>query len=579
MDFKEILCTALSAVSGIDKGEISDMIETPPNPKMGDFALPCFKLAKSLRKAPPAIAADLCQKLSALDGGRGVEGFDRIETAGGYLNFFTDKSAFARTVVEKVLKEGDKYGSSEIGEGKNICVEYSSINIAKPFGIHHITTTVLGHSLKRIYDHLGYHTISINHLGDWGTQFGKMVVAFKKWGDKEKIEKGNSMRELVALYVKFHEEAEKDPSLNDEARAAFHNIELHKPEEWELFRWFKDVTLRDVAKVYDLLGITFDSYNGESFYEDKMPAIIKELADKGISKVDRGMTIVDLSEYDMPPCIILKSDGSTIYATRDIAAAKYRKETYDFYKSLYVVAYQQNLHFRQFFKVLELMGYDWAKDCVHVNFGMISMEDGTFSTRKGNAIYLEDVLNAAIEKTLEIIRVKSPDLENKEEVAREVGVGALVFSVLYNSRIKDYTFSWDKSLNFDGETGPYAQYTYARSCSVIRKAEAAGLMPDLYGGEVNIDYSVLEDEASKALLRSIDALPDIIEQAAEKYEPYLISRGVIDICSCFNKFYYDNRIMDDDEKVRNARLALTEAARIAVRTGLFLVGLNAPEKM
>lgn len=570
MDFKASLCAALSSASGLTCDQIEEMLETPPNPEIGDFALPCFKLAKTMKKAPAAIAAELYEKLG------GIEGFCKIEPVGGYLNFFTDPSAFAKTVVERVLREGDEYGASDEGAGRNVCVEYSSINIAKPFGIHHITTTVLGHSLKRIYDHLGFKTVSINHLGDWGTQFGKMIVAYNRWGDREKIENGDSMRELVALYVKFHEEAEKEPSLNDEARAAFHRIELHEPADWALFQWFKDVTLKDVARVYDLLGVDFDSYNGESFYEDKMPAIIKELHDKGVSKVDNGMTIVDLSEYDMPPCIILKSDGSTIYATRDIAAAKYRKETYDFYKSLYVVAYQQNLHFRQFFKVLELMGYDWAKDCVHVNFGMISMEDATFSTRKGNAIYLEDVLNTAIEKTLAIIEEKSPNLENKAEVARQVGVGALVFSVLYNNRIKDYTFSWDKSLNFDGETGPYAQYTYARSCSVLRKAADAGDVLDFSSG---VDYAMLSDEASGNLLRAIDTLPEAIAQAAEKYEPYIISRKVIEICSSFNKFYYDNRIMDDDPAVRKARLALTEAARTAIKVGLFLVGLEAPERM
>lgn len=565
MDFKQNLCAALSNACGMTAEQIGDMLETPPNPAMGDFALPCFKLAKTFRKAPPAIAAELARNLGE------IEGFSRIETAGGYLNFFTDKSAFARTVIQRVLSEGDGYGASTEGSGKNICLDYSSINIAKPFGIHHITTTVLGNSLRRIFDHLGYKTVSINHLGDWGTQFGKMIVAYDKWGDREKIENGNSVRELVALYVKFHEEAEKDPSLEDEARAAFRRIELHEPHEWELFQWFKTLTLKDVARVYDLLGVTFDSYNGEAFYEDKMPAVVQELKDKGLTKTDNGMTIVDLSEYDMPPCIILKSDGSTIYATRDIAAAEYRKNTYDFYKSLYVVAYQQSLHFRQIFKVLELMGYDWAKDCVHVSFGMVSMEDMTFSTRKGNAVYLEDVLNASIEKTLEIIKQKSPNLENKQEVARQVGVGALVFGVLYNGRIKDYTFSWEKSLNFDGETGPYAQYTYARACSVMRKADG-------FDAE-NIDFSVLSDEASAALLRAIDSLPGCIKQAAEKYEPYLISRAVIDICSCFNKFYYDNRIMDDDTAVRNARLALTEAARTAIRTGLFLVGLEAPERM
>lgn len=565
MDFKNTIAQAIANETSLDFDTVCELIESPPDPKMGDFAFPCFKLAKTLKKAPPVIAAELCQKLGKPDG------FERVENAGPYLNFFTDKSVLARTVIQNVISNGDKFGSSDEGNGKNICLDYSSINIAKPFGIHHITTTVLGNSLKRIFDHLGYHTISINHLGDWGTQFGKMIVAYKRWGNREVIENGNSTRELVNLYVKFHEEAEKDPFLNDEARAAFRLIELHSPEEWELFEWFKQVTLKDVSKVYDLLGITFDSYNGEAFYEDKMPAVIKELEDKGISKIDNGMTIVDLSDYNMPPCIIKKSDGSTIYATRDIAAAKYRHDTYNFYKSLYVVAYQQNLHFRQFFKVLELMGYDWAKDCVHVNFGMVSMEDMTFSTRKGNAIYLEDVLNTLIDRAEDIIKEKSPNLDNRREVARQIGVGAIVFSVLYNGRIKDYTFSWEKSLNFEGETGPYAQYTYARSRSVMRKA----------GGfdAANVDYSVLNDESATALIRAIDALPDIIKQAAEKYEPYLISRGVIDICSCFNRFYYENRIMDDDLTVRNARLALTEAAGIAMRTGLFLVGLEAPERM
>lgn len=565
MDFKKTLCEELARICALDESAVANMLETPPNPDMGDYALPCFKLAKAFRKAPPAIAADIKASLVEL------EGFERVETAGGYLNFYIDKAALAESVITSVLADGDAFGSDVEGRGKNICIDYSSINIAKPFGIHHITTTVLGNSLKRIFEHLGYHTISINHLGDWGTQFGKMIVAYNRWGDRERIENGNSMRELVALYVKFHEEAEKDPSLEDEARAAFHKIELHEPAEWALFQWFKDVTLKDVARVYDMLGIRFDSYNGESFYEDKMPAVIKELADKGVSKVDKGMTIVDLSDYDMPPCIILKSDGSTIYATRDIAAAEYRKQTYDFYKSLYVVAYQQNLHFRQLFKVLELMGHEWAKDCVHVNFGMISMEDTTFSTRKGNAVYLEDVLNASIEKTLEIIKQKSPELENKEAVAKQVGIGALVFSVLYNGRIKDYTFSWDKALNFDGETGPYAQYTYARCCSVLRKAGG-------YSSE-NIDFSVLRDPASCALLNAINALPGAIKSAAEKYEPYLISRSVIEICSCFNKFYYENRIMDDDPSIRGARLALTDAARTAIRVGLFLVGLEAPERM
>ncbi len=565
MDLRLNICERVSAVCGIPAGEIAGWLETPPSPDKGDIALPCFKLAKTMRKAPPAIAVELADKLSDIDG------VVRIEPTGGYLNFFLDRGGEAKAVILRVLNDGASYGASTEGEGKNVCIDYSSINICKPFAIHHLTTTVLGHSLKRIYDHLGYHTISINHLGDWGTQFGKMLVAFQKWGDRQTVESGSPVRELVKLYVRFHEEAEKDPSLDDEARAAFRKIELHDPESWELFEWFREVTLKDVEKVYKLLGVEFDSYNGEAFYEDKMPAVIQSLVDKGITKVDNGCTIVDLSEYGMPPCLILKSNSGTTYHTRDITAAVYRKNTYDFYKNLYVVAYQQNLHFRQLFKVLELMGNDWAKDCVHVNFGMISMADMTFSTRKGNAIYLEDVLRASIEKTRAIMMDKSPDLPDMDEVARQVGVGAVVWGPLYSSRIKDFTFSWDKALNFEGETAPYAQYTHARCCSVLRKAEG-------YDASA-ADWSKLGDESSAALIKAIAALPDAIRSASEKYEPYLISRTVIDICSRFNKFYFDNRIMDDDAGTRNARLAVTDAARIAIKLGLFLVGVEAPERM
>ncbi len=564
MDIKQNIAKTIAANVGADAAELCEWLETPPNPDMGDVAFPCFKLAKTMRKAPNMIAASLAPALGEIDG------ISRIEPMGGYINFFADKTSFARTTLERVLDEGARYGGSDVGSGKTVCLDYSSINIAKPFHIGHLSTTAIGNALRRIYDHLGYKTVSINHLGDWGTQFGKMILAYKLWGDKETVEKGG-VRAMMQLYVRFHDEAEKDDSLNDRARAWFKRIEQHDPEAVEIFEWFKAITLKEVGKTYDLLGIKFDSYAGESFYEDKMQPVIDELREKHLLKVDNGASIVDLSEYSMPPCLILRSDGATLYATRDLAAAIYRKNTYDFDKLLYVVAYQQSLHFKQIFKVLELMGKDWVKDCVHVSFGMVSLTDGTLSTRHGRVVFLEDVLNAAIEKTLDVIKEKSPDLEDKETVARQIGVGAVVWGVVYNGRIKDIVFSWDKALNFDGETGPYAQYTHARCCSVLRKA----------GGydRAKIDYSALSDEASSALVKAIAEFPAAVSEAAEKYEPYIISRSVINVCSCFNKFYYDNRIMDENEGVRNARLALTDAARNVIKTGLYLVGLEAPEKM
>lgn len=564
MDIKQNIAKTIAANVGADAAELCEWLETPPNPDMGDVAFPCFKLAKTMRKAPNMIAASLAPALGE------INGISRIEPMGGYINFFADKTSFARTTLERVLDEGARYGGSDVGSGKTVCLDYSSINIAKPFHIGHLSTTAIGNALRRIYDHLGYKTVSINHLGDWGTQFGKMILAYKLWGDKETVEKGG-VRAMMQLYVRFHDEAEKDDSLNDSARAWFKRIEQHDPEAVEIFEWFKAITLKEVGKTYDLLGIKFDSYAGESFYEDKMQPVIDELREKHLLKVDNGASIVDLSEYSMPPCLILRSDGATLYATRDLAAAIYRKNTYDFDKLLYVVAYQQSLHFKQIFKVLELMGKDWVKDCVHVSFGMVSLTDGTLSTRHGRVVFLEDVLNAAIEKTLDVIKEKSPDLEDKETVARQIGVGAVVWGVVYNGRIKDIVFSWDKALNFDGETGPYAQYTHARCCSVLRKS----------GGydRAKINYSALSDEASSALVKAIAEFPAAVSEAAEKYEPYIISRSVINVCSCFNKFYYDNRIMDENEGVRNARLALTDAARNVIKTGLYLVGLEAPEKM
>jgi len=564
MDNKTAIALALGEATGLEAQSLESFLETPPDPAMGDYAFPCFKLAKSLRKAPPAIAAELSEKIVL------PAGIGRVEVKGGYLNFFADRASYAKAVLSRVMEQKERYGSSDEGKGGKVCIDYSSINIAKPFHIGHLSSTAIGNALYRIYNFLGYESVGINHLGDWGTQFGKMIVAYKLWGDRELVEK-ESVRGLVKLYVRFHDEAESHPEMNDEARAWFRKIETGDPEALELFNWFKDITMKEVLRVYDMLDVHFDSYAGESFYEDKMQPVVEELREKGLLKLDQGAQIVDLSDYNMPPCIILRSDGATLYATRDLATAIYRKNTYDFVKSLYVVAYQQNLHFKQFFKVLELMGKDWVKDCEHVNFGMVSMEEGTLSTRHGNVVYLEDVLKASIEKTLEIMKEKSPDLENKEEAAKAVGVGAVIWGVLYNSRIKDITFSWSKALNFDGETGPYAQYTHARCCSVLRKAEG-------YDASL-VDASVLCDEGATMLLKAIDAFPAAIHMAAERNEPYLVARSVIEVCGGYNRFYYDNRIMDEDPVKRASRLALTDAARQVIATGLGLLGLKAPERM
>ena len=543
--------------------EICNFLEIPPQKEMGDYAFPCFKLSRVLRMAPPQIAAKLA---AAIDAGDLCD----AKQMGGYLNFYLNRDNFAQKTLETVLAAGEAYGAGEEGNGKTVCLDYSSINIAKRFGVGHLSTTMLGHSLKRIHDFLGYKTVGINHLGDWGTQFGKMIYAYKTWGSKEEVEE-KGITEMMRLYVKFHEEAEKDPSLEDEGRAWFKKIEDGDEEARAIWNWFKDITLKDAARVYDLLGVEFDSYAGEAFYNDKMDVVIDELREKGLLTISEGASVVDLEEDKMPPCIILRSDGATLYHTRDLAAAVYRKNTYDFDKCLYVVAYQQDLHFRQLFRVLEKMGKPWAKDCVHVSFGMISFEGQAFSTRKGRVVYLEDVLNQAMQKALDIINEKSPNLPNKEEVARQVGIGAVIYSDLSNGRIKDIDFSFDRALNFDGETGPYVQYTHARCCSVLRKAADVAL-PE-------VDYAALSDDEAQALLRLLGRFPDVVKEAADKYEPSMITRAVTDIAQAYNKFYYEHRILDEDLTAAAARVALTRAAKDVIKTGLWLIGIEAPERM
>ena len=487
----------------------------------------------------------------------------------GYLNFFIDRNDFTQKTLREILSAGVSYGESGEGAGKTICIDYSSINIAKPFHIGHLSTTVIGGALVNIYRKLGYRVVGINHLGDWGTQFGKLISAYKRWGSREEVEKG-SIREMLRLYVKFHDEAEKDESLNDEARAYFKRIEDGDEECLALFNWFKELTIREVQKIYDLLGVKFDSYAGESFYNDKMQPVVDELEKKGLLKTSEGAKVVDLEAYGMPPCLILKADGATLYATRDLAAAFYRKKTYDFAKCLYVVAYQQNLHFQQVFKVLELMGCEWAKDMVHVAFGMVSLEDsGSLSTRRGNVVFLEDVLKQAIAKAKEIMLEKTPDMKDPDETAKRIGVGAVIFSTLSANRIKDIVFSFDKVLNFDGETGPYVQYAYARCSSVLEKAK-----PELEKMRFE-NLSPYETD----LVNLLGTFPKTVKSAAEKYEPSYVTRLMAEVAKSFNKFYFECRIIGEEEGVMHRRLGICAAARSVLASGLGLLNIQTVEKM
>lgn len=549
---------------GLCCSDLAAMLETPPDKKLGDYALPCFRLAKTLRKAPQMIAAALAEKM-------GCEAIDHVEVVGGYMNIFVSRSCLAKGIVQAVLANPGRWGASDVGKGKTVCLDYSSINIAKRFHIGHLSTTMIGHSLKRIYDFNGYTTVGINHLGDWGTQFGKMICAYKKWGSREEVEAGG-VQAMVDLYVRFHAEAEKEPSLEDEGRAWFKKIEDGDPEAMEIFSWFKEVTLKDTQRVYDLLGVTFDSYNGEAFYNDKMGPVVDELREKGLLVESQGAQVVQLEEYGMPPALVLRSDGATLYITRDLAAAFYRHNTYHFDKCLYVVAYQQNLHFRQLFKILELMGHDWYKGMEHVSFGMVSYEGRALSTREGYVVYLEDLLNKAIEKAREIIEEKSPNLPNKDEVARQVGVGAVVYFDLHNERIKDIDFRWERALSFEGETGPYVQYTHARCCSVLRKAQAyAGVEPD---------YGVLCDDEALDVLMLISRFPEVVRKAMEQNEPSLITRHTTSLAQAYNKYYFEHRIMEENDPAGSAaRVNLTDAVRDVIRTGLYLIGVEAPERM
>ena len=558
-------------VAGVSREEIASLLMLPPDTSMGDYALPCFRFAKTLRKAPALIAEELKKDILSRP-----NPFAAVEAVNGYLNFKFDRAAEAGKVLSEVLKRGADYGSSDEGAGKTVCIDYSSINIAKPFHIGHLSSTVIGAALYRMYLKLGYKPVGINHLGDWGTQFGKLIVAYKRWGDEEKLKKGG-VTYLTEIYVRFHAEAEEDPALEDEARAWFKRIEDGDKEALGLYDLFKSLTLEEVGKVYKRLGIEFDSYNGEAFYNDKMAPVIERLEALNLITVSDGAKIVDLKEWGMSPCLLVKADGATLYATRDLAAAFYRKRTYDFYKSLYVVAYQQNLHFKQLFKVIELMGEEWYRDLVHVPFGMVSLEDGTMSTRKGKVVWLKDVLDKAVEKAALVIREKNENLVNAEAVSEMVGVGSVVFFALSNNRIKDITFSYDKVLNFDGETAPYVQYTNARAVSLLKKAGDLGEM--FKEPLTETELKGLEGKEGEELVSLLSRFGQTVSEALEKYEPSVVTRYAIELAKAFNRYYLTTRILNGEPSVRRARIALVYAVHTVLEEALRLIGVKAPEEM
>jgi arginyl-tRNA synthetase len=575
MNYKKLLATHLEAkLEGIDKEAIADLVEYPPNPQMGDLSMPCFKLSKQLRRSPQVIAEELAS------GWQEHPAVLKVEAVAGYFNVFLQPWHVASSVVNEVLQLQDRYGSQNIGQGRNIVIDFSSPNIAKTFHIGHLRSTMIGNAIYKIHEFLGYNCIGINHLGDWGTQFGKLIVAYKQWGEESTVE-AEGIGELQRLYIKFHDEAEQRPELEDEARSMFVKLEQGDEDAIKLWKWFVEISLKEFEKMYELLGVTFDSYAGESFYNDKMAAIVQELKAKKLLEEDEGAQLVRLDAFNMPPALMIKKDGGTLYHTRDVTAAVYRQQTYDFEKCIYITDAGQSLHFQQWFKVIELMGYEWYDKLVHVPFGKVSLEGAKLSTRKGNVIRLEELLTLAIEKTNEIIEQKNPSLENKAETARDVGVGAIIFSDLSNNRIKDIVFSWEEALNFEGETGPYVQYTHARASSVLRKAGDRAVEEQVQLPEELVMQAavLLDNPAEQGLLKQLYYFKERLEQAMLKLEPSIVSRYLVDLAQSFNRFYHECPILVEDAVLRQARLALVRSTQITIRNGLALIGLQAPEKM
>lgn len=576
MDYKTYISGKLSQITDIPAEEIYKLIEVPPKQDMGDFAFPCFTLAKTMRKAPPMIAKDILENEII----SGDQVFKAV-CVGPYVNFYLNREGLAYDVVSRINEAGEAYGCSDMGQGKNIIVEYSSPNIAKPFHVGHAFTTVLGNSLSRIYKKLGYNVIRMNHLGDYGTQFGKLITAYRLWGDEAALNE-DPIKELLRIYVKFHEEEKNDPTLTDSARDNFRKLEEGSPEEYELWKKFRDMSLVVFEKLYKRMGVEFDNYNGESFYSDKIPAVVEDLKSKGLLVESEGAQVVDLEEYGLPPCIILKSDGTTIYASRDIAAVLYRHNEYKFDKNIYVVGSPQALHFRQVFSVLKKAGYDFADDCVHVGFGLVKFKDMKFSTRDGNIVLLEDLLNEAVAKTREVIvenaKTRGTDMSEEEidDIAEKVGIGSVIYTYVKSGRERDIVFSWEEMLDFEGDTAPYLIYTYARTRSILRKAADQGFVPS---AEETVLSKLTSDE-EYSVIKSLADFEDAVKKAAASNEPFMISRQIALIARNFNRFYNNSRILgDEDSDMIKARLALCEAVCTTIKSGLDLLGIDVVERM
>lgn len=573
---KTTICNHIAnALSGTSSDAIAELLEIPPETSMGDYALPLFSFAKSMKKSPMLIAENI--KIALLPHLTEL-GIERIETVGGYCNFFFNRTAYAKDCLVKMSTA--TLGVKQPGSGKTVCMDYSSPNIAKNFHVGHLRTTVIGNSLYRIFEKLGWNVIRINHLGDWGTQFGKLIVAYKLWSSKEQVEE-KGIEELLRIYVKFNAEEKIHPKLTEDARAWFVKMEQNDPEALSFWNWFRDISMIEFERVYDLLDVSFDSYTGESFFREKVPALVKELEEKHLLTESQGAKIIDLSAYDMPPCLILKNDGGSIYHSRDIAAVLYRKETYDFDKCLYVTGLEQSLHFKQVFKAVELMGYHWTENLVHVPYGLVSLGGLKLATRSGHIIYAEDILKEAISRAHTAIEEKNPNLQNKESVARMVGVGAVIFHDLFHQRIKNVEFSWDEALSFDGTTGPYVQYTCARAKSVLRKGNfcSASVTASVKDTFADIDFTVFTDESSYALVKTLAGYNDAVQTAAERYEPSVVARYLIFVATAFNKFYHECSILHGTNHEKKARLLLTDLVQRVLTDGCKLLGMECPQEM